>query len=103
MVDTEQITIRTYAPGTDTPQLVDTRQETVTLAPEEIERRALVVGWKTRRDALIAANQTLQDATTTAQVTAAVKAYATANVQAFAVVQRAVKWLDTQLAAMDEA
>ena len=91
---TDTIPYERYVDGV----MVDSGTVEVPVTPQEIERRAVVTEWKARRAALVSANQTLQAASTTAQVTAAMKAYATANNQAFAVVERTVRWLDSQLA-----
>lgn len=65
---TDTITIRTYAPGTDTPHLLETRTEEVPIPPDVIEERAYTSGlaaefvdFKTALDALTAASGTSKE------------------------------------------
>ncbi len=97
-------------------ELVDTYTIERETTPREVEHDAIVQRWGQRRAALlaaysaladaapdiIAANQAVQAATTTAQMSTAVKAYASANLTALGAIKDALAWLDGELADLRE-
>jgi hypothetical protein len=82
--------------------LVGSGTETITLTPEIVDLRDIKADYKTARANLIAANQAVQAAGSATAMLPAVKGFATANLQAFQVISRALKYVDGELAGIDE-
>lgn len=98
MTDTETIPYERYQGGV----LVDSGTRTITLSPETVDLRDIKSDYKTARSNLITANQAVQAAATATAMLPAVKSFATANLQALNVISRALKYIDGELAGIDE-
>jgi hypothetical protein len=98
MTDTETVTVEEFRDGVK----ISTRQEVHQLSPEQIDLRDIKADYKAARANLITANQAVQAAATATAMLPAVKAFATANLQAFQVISRALKYVDGELAGIDE-
>jgi hypothetical protein len=82
--------------------LVETTNDVVTLTAEQIDMRDIKQDYKDARQNLITANQAVQAAATATAMLPAVKAFATANLQAFQVISRALKYIDGELAGIED-
>jgi hypothetical protein len=98
MTDTETITTDVFQGGVKIGQATHVTQ----LTPETVDLRDIKADYKVARANLITANQAVQAASTATAMLPAVKSFATANLQALNVISRALKYINGELAGIEE-